>query len=132
MRRWRTSGSGSATGTPIWDFSTGAVRERLDRRSGDSLQVAALPAGESQVWGFNAMRTNRWKNELSFLAPTPQALGQGGIHMASRAAHVVGLTVPRGLEESRDQAVRDRQREQRGATHIRRLETTSRPTSAST
>jgi hypothetical protein len=80
----------------VWDFSA-------DRFANGWVAEAAIPfkslrygPGETQVWGFNAMRTNRWKNELSFLAPTPQSQGQGGIHMASRAAHIVGLIVPAG------------------------------------
>ena len=52
--------------------------------------------GENQTWGFNALRTNRWKNELSFLTPTPQARGQAGLHQASLAATLVGLSVPAG------------------------------------
>ena len=48
-------------------------------------------AGEDQVWGFNALRTNRWKNELSFLSPTQPARGQAGIQQTSLAATVTGI-----------------------------------------
>ena len=80
----------------IWDFGAGRFENGWAAEAAIPFKSLRYRPGESQVWGFNALRTNRWKNELSFLAPTPQAQGQSGIHMASRAAHVVGLTVPAG------------------------------------
>ena len=80
----------------IWDFSTARFENGWVAEAAIPFKSLRYRPGESQIWGFNVMRTNRWKNELSFLAPTPQALGQGGIHMASRAAHIVGLSVPAG------------------------------------
>ena len=41
--------------------------------------------GKEQVWGFNALRTNRWKNELSLLAPVPQGRGMFSVQQASLA-----------------------------------------------
>ena len=32
--------------------------------------------GRAQIWGFNALRTNRWKNEISFLTRMPAGAGQ--------------------------------------------------------
>ena len=80
----------------VWDFGTGRFEHGWIAEAAIPFKSLRYGPGETQVWGFNVMRTNRWKNELSFLAPTPKAQGQGGIHMASRAAHVVGLTVPAG------------------------------------
>ena len=64
---------------------------------------AALPfkslryrPGRAQIWGFNAMRVNRWKNELSFITRIPNALGMRGLNQASLAATVVGLEAPPG------------------------------------
>ena len=54
--------------------------------------------GAEQIWGFNAFRTNRWKNELSFLIPVPKERGQGGLHMASLAAPLVGIIAPSGAK----------------------------------
>ena len=81
---------------PIWEVQVG-------RFDGGWTAEAALPfkslryrPGRDQVWGFNAMRTNRWKNELSFLMRMPAGRGQQALHMASLAATVVGLEAPSG------------------------------------
>ena len=47
--------------------------------------------GVEQVWGFNAMRVKRSKNEISTLTRVPPARGQPGFQQASLAASVVGL-----------------------------------------
>ncbi len=80
----------------IWDVEVG-------RFDGGWIVETAIPfkslryrPGEAQVWGFNAFRTNRWKNELSYLTPVPKARGQGGVHQASVAAQVVGISAPSG------------------------------------
>ena len=51
-------------------------------------------AGNPQVWGFQVERTNRWKNESSFMAPTHRAVGQMGMMFPSLWATVVGIEVP--------------------------------------
>ena len=80
----------------VWDFAVG-------RFEGGWTVEIALPfkslryrPGENQIWGFNSFRTNRWKNELSFLTPVPKSRGQGGLHQASMAAQLVGNTAPSG------------------------------------
>jgi hypothetical protein len=80
----------------IWDVRTG-------RFEGGWIVETAIPfkslryrPGEDQIWGFNAYRTNRWKNELSFLTPVPKARGQSALQHASLAAQLVGITVPPG------------------------------------
>ena len=79
---------------PIWDFSVG-------RFDGGWTLEAALPfkslryrAGGAQVWGFQARRVNRWKNESSYLTPLSAAQGLRGHFRASLAATVVGLDAP--------------------------------------
>ena len=52
--------------------------------------------GHAQTWGFNVRRYNKWKNEVSFLAPISNALGLRGIVQSSRAATLVGLEAPSG------------------------------------
>ena len=53
--------------------------------------------GRAQVWGFNARRLNRWKNESSFVVRMPPARGVGSmIFQISQAATLVGLEVPPG------------------------------------
>ena len=81
---------------PIWEVETG----RFD--GGWTVEVA-LPfkslryrPGESQVWGFNALRTNRWTNEISLISPGPSGQGQQGLQYASIAATLVGVEAPAG------------------------------------
>ena len=79
---------------PIWEFGTG-------RFEGGWIVETAIPfkslryvPGENQTWGFNAFRTNRWKNELSFVSPVSKARGQSGVQQASVAAQLMGITAP--------------------------------------
>ncbi|MXY23256.1 MAG: carbohydrate binding family 9 domain-containing protein [Acidobacteria bacterium] len=79
---------------PIWDFSVG-------RFEGGWTMEAALPfkslryrAGGPQVWGFQARRVNRWKNESSYLTPLSAAQGLRGHFRASLAATLVGIDAP--------------------------------------
>jgi hypothetical protein len=53
-------------------------------------------AGETQVWGVNFKRVIRWKNEMTYLAPIPAALGRRGINKISSAATLMGIETPRG------------------------------------
>jgi len=81
---------------PVWEVRTG-------RFEGGWTVEAALPfkslryqPGRAQIWGFNALRANRWKNELSFVTRIPNALGMRGLNQASLAATLVGLEAPAG------------------------------------
>jgi len=75
----------------VWD-----VRAR--RFEGGWTAEAAIPfkslryqPGRAQIWGFNAFRTNRWKNEISYITRVPAARGQSGLYQGSVAAALVGL-----------------------------------------
>ena len=79
---------------PIWDFATGYF-------DGGYVVEAAIPfkslryrPGREQVWGFQVRRTNRWKNEVSYLTPVPAAFINNGHFRTSLAAAVVGLEAP--------------------------------------
>ena len=82
---------------PVWRVVTG-------RFDGGWTVEAALPfkslryrPGREQLWGFNVLRINRWKNEVSFLTRVPAAKGAGrGIMMMSAGATVFGLEAPAG------------------------------------
>ncbi len=83
---------------PVWDVAV----QRSD--SGWTVE-AKIPfkslryrPGLSQLWGFNVRRTDRWKNEMSYLSPIPNSIGQRGLFAASRAATLVGLEVPSGAK----------------------------------
>ena len=82
----------------LWDF-------RVGRFEGGWIVETAIPfkslryrPGVDQIWGFNAFRTSRWKHELSFLIPVPKERGQGGLHMASLAAPLIGISAPSGAK----------------------------------
>ena len=79
---------------PIWDFATGYF-------DGGYVVEAAIPfkslryrPGREQVWGFQARRTNRWKNEVSYITPVPPAFINNGHFRSSLSAAVVGLEAP--------------------------------------
>ena len=54
--------------------------------------------GRTQVWGFNARRINRWKNEVSHLTRVPNTYAMSGLFQASLSATMVGLEVPSGAK----------------------------------
>jgi hypothetical protein len=80
----------------IWEFQIGRFDGGWTVETAIPFKSLRYRPGEQQTWGFNAFRTNRWKNELSFLTPVPKALGQRGLLQASSAAPLVGLSVPPG------------------------------------
>jgi hypothetical protein len=80
---------------PIWDHATG-------RFDGGWTAEVALPfrsiryqSGTTQVWGLNVLRTVRWKNELSTLAPVPPGRGMESARQRPIAT-VVGIEAPPG------------------------------------
>lgn len=80
----------------IWDVEVGRFEGGWTVETAIPFKSLRYRPGEAQVWGFNAFRTNRWKNELSYLTPVPKARGQSGVHQASVAAQVVGISAPSG------------------------------------
>jgi hypothetical protein len=86
----------SSDWNPVYELKTG----RFD--GGWTLEVAIpfksirYKGGDTQVWGFNALRVKRAKNELSTLSPVPPAQGQVAMQRASNAATLYGLEPPRG------------------------------------
>ena len=79
---------------PVWDVEVGQFDGGWTIETAIPFRSLRYRPGEAQVWGFNVLRTNRWKNELSFLMPMPAARGQRGLLMASLGATVVGLEAP--------------------------------------
>ena len=78
---------------PVWDLATG-------RFDGGWTVEAAIPfkslryrPGRSQIWGFNAERVVKWKNEISTLTP-PAARGMAAMQQVSLAGTLVGLEAP--------------------------------------
>jgi hypothetical protein len=94
----QVSNEGSYNGdwNPLW---------RLQVRRNDTgwTAEAAVPfkslrykQGAAQIWGFQARRINRWKNEVSFLTPVPNGLGSNAFQRVSSFATMVGLELPTG------------------------------------
>lgn len=86
----------NADWNPVWDLKTG-------RFDGGWTVEAALPfkslrysPGATQVWGFNAMRVKRSKNEISTVSRVPPAQGQQGVEQPAFAATLVGIEAPPG------------------------------------
>jgi hypothetical protein len=84
----------NADWNPVWDLKTG-------RFDGGWTLEASLPfkslryrPGSEQVWGFNAMRVKRSKNEISTLSRVPPAQGQQGVEQPIFAATLVGIEAP--------------------------------------
>jgi hypothetical protein len=80
---------------PVWELSAG-------RFEGGWTIEAALPfksiryaPGTTQDWGFQARRSNKWKNEIAYLTKVPPSLGLGrGDFSASLYASLVGIEAP--------------------------------------
>ena len=79
---------------PVWDVS-------VARFDGGWAMEAALPfkslryrGAGPQVWGVQARRVNRWRNESSYLTPLTAAQGMRGHFRASLAATLVGIDAP--------------------------------------
>ena len=81
---------------PVWSLE---VRRHADGWTAE----AAVPfksirfnPGTAQIWGFQARRINRWKNEISYVTPLPAGTGDNGHTRVSQYATLVGLQVPAG------------------------------------
>ena len=128
-----TNGSYNGDWNPIWDVAVGPVRGRLDGRSGDPVQVAALSARARADLGLQ--RAPRQSVEERDLVPHADAGRR-----SAQLRHLPGVarrrrwsaSKRRRLEEPRDQAVRDRRSDDRSRPRRRSSRTTSAATSAST
>ena len=81
---------------PVWDVKVG-------RFDGGWTMEAAVPfkslryrAGREQVWGFNARRIIRWKNESTYMVPIPASMTMRGHFVASLMPTLMGLEAPGG------------------------------------
>ena len=95
---------GQVTNERQWNGDWNAVWEaRSGRFEGGWTAEAAIPfkslryqPGSAQTWGFNAFRTNRWKNEISYITRVPAARGQSALYQGSVSATLIGVEVPSG------------------------------------
>jgi hypothetical protein len=81
---------------PIWSFKTGRFEGGWTVEASVPFKSLRYRPGRSQLWGFNAMRTNRWKNEIAMVTLGPPGRGQQGIQNASYSATMVGIEAPPG------------------------------------
>ena len=98
----RTDGQASNDGAyngdynMIWDVATGRFDGGWIIETAVPFKSLRYQPGADQVWGINVVRTNRWKNELSFLNPVPKERGQAGVHFSSVAGLLQGIVAPSG------------------------------------
>jgi len=98
--RWdgQISNERNASGdwNPIWEVKTGRFEGGWTVETAIPFKSLRYRPGRAQIWGFNARRINKAKNETSFLTKIPRAAGLAGLFRASLAATMVGLEVPQG------------------------------------
>ncbi len=87
-RQWNGDWNG------IWEVKTGRFEGGWTIEAAIPFKSLRYRPGQAQTWGFNVLRANRWKNELSFLTPTPAGNGQQNLLKVSLSATVVGLEAP--------------------------------------
>jgi hypothetical protein len=84
----------SSDWNPVWDTKTGRFEGGWTVEAAVPFKSLRYRPGTGQVWGFNAMRVKRSKNEVSTLTRVPPARGQSGFQNAQFAASLVGLEAP--------------------------------------
>jgi hypothetical protein len=79
---------------PVWEVKTSRFDGGWTVEASVPFKSLRYRAGEAQVWGFNALRINLWKNEISLITPGPSGRGQQGLQYASIAPSLVGIEAP--------------------------------------
>ena len=80
---------------PIWESTVGRFEGGWTIEMAIPFKSLRYQPDEMQVWGFQVMRSNRWKNEVNFLAPIPPiARGRSGWQLVSLSATAVGIEAP--------------------------------------
>ena len=82
----------------IWDLKTADFDGGWAAEAVIPFKSLRYRPGQAQVWGFNARRIDRWKNEISFLVPMPRQWGTNAIWHASVAPTMLGVEVPPGAK----------------------------------
>ena len=80
---------------PVWTLSAGRFEGGWTIEAAVPFKSIRYAPGSAQDWGFQARRSNKWKNEISYLTKVPPALGLGRADFsASLYANLVGLEAP--------------------------------------
>ena len=85
----------SSDWNPVWEMKPGRFDGGWSVEAAIPFKSLRYRPGTAQVWGFNAMRVKRAKNEISTLTRVPPARGQSGFQQAQFAASLVGIEAPR-------------------------------------
>jgi hypothetical protein len=80
----------------VWDLKSGRFEGGWTIEMAIPFKSLRYQPGRDQIWGFNAFRTNRWKNEISYVTRVPAARGQSALYQGSVSATLVGLEAPSG------------------------------------
>jgi hypothetical protein len=80
----------------IWDLATSRFEGGWTIETAVPFKSLRYRPGAEQLWGINVVRTNRWKNELSFFNPIPKERGQAGVHFSSSTGLLRGIVAPSG------------------------------------
>jgi hypothetical protein len=85
---------------PIWELKAGRFEGGWTVEAAIPFKSLRYRPGRAQIWGFNARRVNRWKNEVSYLTRIPASLTLRGHFQATLMATLVGLEVPQGARNA--------------------------------
>src|SRR6266550_5760888 len=78
----------------VWDVRAGRFEGGWTAEFAIPFKSLRYQPGREQVWGLNAFRTNRWKNEISYITHVPAARGQSALYQGATEATLVGLEAP--------------------------------------
>ena len=80
---------------PVWRVAAGTFEGGWTIEAVIPFKSLRYAPGTTQVWGFQARRISKWKNEIAYLTRVPNAFGLGRADFsASLYATLVGLEVP--------------------------------------
>jgi hypothetical protein len=80
---------------PVWNLAAGRFDGGWTIEAAIPFKSIRYAPGIVQDWGFQARRTNKWKNEIAYLTRVPPSFGLGRADFsASLFASVVGLEAP--------------------------------------
>jgi hypothetical protein len=80
---------------PVWDLAVGRFAGGWTVEAAVPFKSMRYQSGTSQVWGFNARRNVKWKNEIAYMSRVPPAMGIGrGSFAASLFPTLVGIDAP--------------------------------------
>ncbi len=80
---------------PVWRVAAGTFEGGWTIEAIIPFKSLRYAPGTTQIWGFQARRTNKWKNEIAYLTKIPNAFGLGRADFsASLFSTLHGLEVP--------------------------------------